>query len=60
MLGDSGSAVREATGEAAGNLTHLVVGTDYLPAFIAGTTIARMESYAGAVTTATLIPDPLW
>lgn len=60
MLGDSGSAVREATGEAAGNLTHLVVGTDYLPAFIAGTSISRMEGYAGPVTTATLVPDPLW
>jgi hypothetical protein len=60
MLGDSGSAVREATGEAAGDLTHLVVGTEYLPAFIAGTTIARMEGYAGPVTTASLIPDPLF
>jgi hypothetical protein len=60
IMGDSGSAVREVTGEAAGNLTHLVVGTDYLPAFIAGTTIARMEQYAGPVTTASLTPDPLW
>ncbi len=58
--GDSGSAVRNALGAAAGNLTHLVVGTDYLPAFIAGTTIARMQSYAGPVATAPLIPDPLW
>ena len=60
MLGDSGSAVREATGEAAGDLTHLVVGTDYLPSYIAGTTIERMEGYAGPVTTASLVPDPLW
>ena len=60
MLGDSGSAVREATGEAAGDLTHLVVGTQYLPSYIAGTSIARMEGYAGPVTTASLTPDPLW
>jgi hypothetical protein len=59
MLGDSGSAVRNVNGAASGNLTHLVVGTDYLPAFIAGTTIARMESYAGPVSTASTIPDPL-
>ncbi len=58
--GDSGSGVRNATGAAAGNLTHLVVGTDYLPAFIAGTTISRMEALAGPVTTASLIPDPLY
>ncbi|MGH2774806.1 MAG: hypothetical protein ACRDJT_05150 [Actinomycetota bacterium] len=58
--GDSGSAVRNATGDAAGNLTHLVVGTDYLPAFIAGTTISRMEALAGPVSTASLIPDPLY
>jgi hypothetical protein len=58
--GDSGSAVRNATGAAAGNLTHLVVGTDYLPAFIAGTTISRMEALAGPVTTASLVPDPLY
>lgn len=58
--GDSGSAVRNVLGGAAGNLTHLVVGTDYLPAYIAGTTITRMESYAGPVTTAPLLPDPLY
>jgi len=58
--GDSGSGVRNATGAAAGNLTHLVVGTDYLPAFIAGTTISRLEALAGPVTTASLIPDPLF
>lgn len=57
--GDSGSAVRNATGAAAGNLTHLVVGTDYLPAFIAGTTISRMQQLAGPVSTASLVPDPL-
>ncbi|MGH2698012.1 MAG: hypothetical protein ACRDJL_02270 [Actinomycetota bacterium] len=58
--GDSGSAVRNVTGAASGNLTHLVVGTEYLPAFIAGTTISRMEALAGPVTTASLIPDPLY
>jgi hypothetical protein len=39
LFGDSGSAVRVTDLGAAGNLTHLVVGPDYLPAFIAGTTI---------------------
>jgi hypothetical protein len=58
--GDSGSAVRNALGGAAGDLTHLVVGTNYLPAFIAGTTISRMQQYAGPVTTASLVPDPLY
>jgi hypothetical protein len=58
--GDSGSAVRHATGAAVGNLTHLVVGTQYLPAFIAGTTINRMISLAGKpLATASLVPDPL-
>ncbi|HEU4481121.1 MAG TPA: hypothetical protein VFS18_04485 [Actinomycetota bacterium] len=61
MLGDSGSAVRNATGPAAGNLTHLVVGTEYLPAFIAGTTAPYMEQLAGmSIATASLVPDPLW
>jgi hypothetical protein len=54
--GDSGSAVRNVNGQAAGDLTHLVVGTKYLPAFIAGTTIARMTQIAGKPT---IIPDPL-
>ncbi|MGH2752573.1 MAG: hypothetical protein ACRDK3_17140 [Actinomycetota bacterium] len=58
--GDSGSAVRNVTGAAAGNLTHLVVGTEYLPAFIAGTTISQMQALAGPVSTASLIPDPLY
>jgi hypothetical protein len=59
-LGDSGSAVRHATGPAVGNLTHLVVGTQYLPAYIAGTTITRMVSMAGKpLATASLVPDPL-
>lgn len=58
--GDSGSAVRDAFGAAAGNLTHLVVGIKYLPAFIAGTTAPHMEAIAGMpIATASLVPDPL-
>ncbi len=58
--GDSGSGARAATGEAVGNVTHLVVGTAYVPAWNAGTTIGRMQQIAGrSVSTASLIPDPL-
>jgi hypothetical protein len=58
--GDSGSAVRDANGEAVGNLTHLVVGGEYVPAIIAGTTAAEMERIAGGrIATASLVPDPL-
>lgn len=58
--GDSGSAVRNALGAASGNLTHLVVGTEFLPAFIAGTTASLMESLAGMpIASASLVPDPL-
>ena len=58
--GDSGSAVRHASGPAVGNLTHLVVNTRYVPAFIAGTTITRMLAIAGQpLATASLVPDPL-
>jgi hypothetical protein len=58
--GDSGSGVRAASGEAVGNVTHLVVGTDYVPAWNAGTTIGRMQQIAGqSVSTASLVPDPL-
>lgn len=60
MLGDSGSAVRNALGGASGNLTHLVVGTEYLPAYIAGTTARFMESLAGmSIASSPLVPDPL-
>lgn len=45
--GDSGSPVRLVTGQAAGDLTHLVVGTPYAPGFIAGTSIERMLKIAG-------------
>ena len=60
MLGDSGSAVRHAGGLAEGNLTHLVVGTEYAPAFIAGTTAEYMEQLAGLpICDAPLVPNPL-
>ncbi len=58
--GDSGSGVRAATGQAVGNLTHLVVGTNYLPAYIAGTNINRILALAGVpLATSSLIPNPL-
>lgn len=57
--GDSGSAVRLANGQAAGDLTHLVVGGEYLPGDVAGTTIARMLRIAGKpLATAPNVPDP--
>jgi hypothetical protein len=47
-FGDSGSAVRVNTGlQAAGDLTHLVVDTRWLPSFIVGTRINRMRQIAG-------------
>jgi hypothetical protein len=58
--GDSGSGVRAASGAAVGNLTHLVVGTRYLPSYIAGTTAAKMERIAGMpIACASLVPNPL-
>jgi hypothetical protein len=58
--GDSGSPVRHVGGRAAGNLTHLVVGTKYLPAYIAGMSINRMVEIAGRpLAKASLVPDPL-
>jgi hypothetical protein len=57
--GDSGSAVRLANGQAAGDLTHLVVGGPYVPGDVAGTTIARMLTIAGKpLATAPDVPDP--
>jgi hypothetical protein len=57
--GDSGSAVRLADGTAAGDLTHLVIGGEYLPGNVAGTTIARMLQIAGRpLATAPDTPDP--
>jgi hypothetical protein len=58
--GDSGSAVRKASGAAVGNLTHLVVGGKYAPGDVAGTTIARMREIAGRhLATAPNRPDPM-
>jgi hypothetical protein len=45
--GDSGSAVRLANGQAAGDLTHLVVDTTWLPSYIAGTRMNRILQIAG-------------
>jgi len=46
--GDSGSAVRVNTGmQAAGDLTHLVVDTAWLPSYIAGTRMSRILQIAG-------------
>jgi hypothetical protein len=57
--GDSGSPVRLVSGEASGDLTHLVVGTPYAPGFIAGTSIDRMLKIAGKpLATAPDGPDP--
>lgn len=48
IFGDSGSAVRVGTGlQAAGDLTHLVVDTNWLPSFIAGTRMGKIQSIAG-------------
>lgn len=46
IFGDSGSPVRVTLLGAAGNLTHLVVDSRWLPSFIAGTRIERMEQLA--------------
>jgi hypothetical protein len=48
IFGDSGSPVRVGTGlAAAGDLTHLVVDTNWLPSFIAGTRIGKIQQIAG-------------
>jgi hypothetical protein len=52
--GDSGSSVRIGTLPAAGNLTHLVVDTEWLPSFITGTRIGRMQQIGGS-----LVSSPL-
>lgn len=46
IFGDSGSPVRVTRLQAAGNLTHLVVDTRWLPSFIAGTRIGKMLGVA--------------
>jgi hypothetical protein len=59
-FGDSGSGARAVSGEAVGDVTHLVVDSKYLPAWNAGTTISRMLEIAGQpLSTASLVPDPL-
>jgi hypothetical protein len=48
IFGDSGSAVRVNTGmQAAGDLTHLVVDSRWLPSYIAGTRMGRILQIAG-------------
>ena len=47
IFGDSGSPVRVTALQAAGNLTHLVVDTRWLPSFIAGTRIGPIQQMAG-------------
>jgi hypothetical protein len=46
IFGDSGSPVRVTDLKAAGDLTHLVVSTKWLPSFIAGTRIGKMLQIA--------------
>jgi hypothetical protein len=46
IFGDSGSPVRVTGLQAAGNLTHLVVDTTWLPSYIVGTRIGRMLEIA--------------
>jgi hypothetical protein len=47
IFGDSGSPVRVTDLKAAGDLTHLVVRSKYLPSIIVGTRIQKMLSIAG-------------
>jgi len=47
IFGDSGSPVRVTNLAAAGDLTHLVVDTNWLPSFVAGTRINKMLQIAG-------------
>lgn len=55
--GDSGSPVRVGTGlAAAGDLTHLVVDTTWLPSVIAGTRIGKIQQIAGGWS---LVSSPL-
>lgn len=56
IFGDSGSPVRVTDLKAAGNLTHLVVDTRWLPSFIAGTRIGKMLQIAKGWT---LVSSPL-
>jgi hypothetical protein len=46
IFGDSGSPVRITDLKAAGNLTHLVVDSRFLPSFVTGTRISKIPSIA--------------
>jgi hypothetical protein len=46
IFGDSGSPVRVTDLKAAGDLTHLVVDTKWLPSYIAGTRVGKMLQIA--------------
>lgn len=50
IFGDSGSPVRVTDLKAAGDLTHLVVDPKFLPSFIAGTRITKIEQINGSWT----------
>jgi hypothetical protein len=50
IFGDSGSGVRVTDLKAAGNLTHLVVDTNWLPSFIVGTRIGKIDQINGGWT----------
>ena len=56
IFGDSGSPVRVTNLQAAGDLTHLVVSSKWLPSFIAGTRITKMLQIAKGWT---LVNSPL-
>jgi hypothetical protein len=56
IFGDSGSAVRVTDLSAAGDLTHLVVDTNWLPSFIAGTRMSRILEIANGWS---LVSSPL-
>jgi hypothetical protein len=57
IFGDSGSPVRVGTGlAAAGDLTHLVVDTTWLPNYIAGTRMSKIQQIAGGWS---LVSSPL-
>lgn len=56
IFGDSGSSVRVTNLRAAGNLTHLVVDTSWVPSFVVGTRIGKMVSMTGGWS---LVSSPL-
>lgn len=61
MLGDSGSAIQTATGEAYANITHIVVNTAFPGADSAGTKLSRILQLTGGrplATCASRVPWP--